>query len=74
MAVMTITPRDVAVLIDKFQVLLDRPSTFSQHQGLSVTSEIPPDALREFIEAARDLDGSPSVASPIPRATRRLDD
>ena len=34
--VMMITPRDVALLIDRFQVLFARPSVISQHQGINV--------------------------------------
>ncbi len=34
------TPRDACLIIDRFQVLSARPSSISQHQGLTVTSEI----------------------------------
>jgi hypothetical protein len=68
------TPRDLAILIDRFQVLLERPAMITQHQGLNVTSELTVDALRDFIEATRGR-GEPSrmEASPLPRK-RRLDD
>jgi hypothetical protein len=52
-------PRDVALLIDRLQLLFDRPSSISQHQGLTVTSEVTPDALSEFIEASRGCEGQP---------------
>jgi hypothetical protein len=52
-------PRDVALLIDRLQLLFDRPSSISQHQGLTVTSEVTPDALSEFIEASRGWEGHP---------------
>ncbi len=68
------TPKDLCLIIDRFQVLFDRPSVISQHQGLTVTSELSPDALSRFIEATRGVDGPPPVASPIPRSPRRLDD
>lgn len=67
-------PRDAALLIDRLQVLFDRPSVISQHQGLTASTEVSADALREFIEATRGM-GAPSRMdmSPLPR-TRRLDD
>lgn len=50
--VMLITPKDVALLIDKSQVLFDRPSTISEGRGIKITSEaIPVDAL----QATREL-------------------
>ena len=65
-------PKDMAILIDRFQVLFERPSVISQHQGLSVGTELSADALREFIEATRERAGpSPREESPLPR--RRLD-
>ena len=68
------TPRDLAFLIDRFQVLFARPSSISQHQDLTVSTDISADALREFMEATRGR-GEPSrmEVSPLPR-TRRLDD
>jgi hypothetical protein len=68
-------PRDVALLIDRLQVLFDQPSAISQHQGLSVTSEMPVETLREFIELTRDVAAPTTmVVSPLPRSTRQLDD
>ncbi len=51
------TPRDLCLLIDRFQVLFARPSSISQHQGFSVTSELSEESLREFIEATRGRAG-----------------
>ena len=51
------TPKDLCLLIDRFQVLFERPSVISQHQGLTVTSEFSADALREFIDATRGRAG-----------------
>ena len=48
---MRLTPRDLAVLIDRFQLLFDKPSSISQHQGLTASTELSADALSEFIEA-----------------------
>jgi hypothetical protein len=72
---MLLTPRDVALLIDKFQILFARPSVISQHQGLNVSSEaLPVEALQEFIERTRGLAEPAPQESPIPRSPRRLDD
>jgi transposase-like protein len=68
------TPKDLCLLIDRFEVLFGRPSVISQHQGVTVTSELSADALREFIEVTRGRVGpSPVEVSPLPRR-RRLDD
>ena len=68
------TPRDLCRLIDRFEVLFGRPSVISQHQGLTVTSELSVDALSEFLERTRGLGGPARMEeSPLPR-TRRLDD
>ena len=71
--VMRLKPKDVAILIDRLMVLFEKPSAISQHQGLSVTSELSAESLREFIEATRETAGpSPMEESPLPR--KRLDD
>ena len=68
------TPKDLCLIIDRFQVLFDRPSVISQHQGLTVTSELSPDDLSRFIDATRGREGpSRMEESPLSRA-RRLDD
>ena len=70
--VMRMTPRDLALLIDRFQVPFEKPSVITQ--GLTASTELSADALREFIEATRGRAGpSPMEVSPLPR-TRRLDD
>jgi hypothetical protein len=67
-------PKDLCLLIDRFEVLFGKPSVIGQHQGLTVTSELSAESLREFIEASRGLAGPPRAEeSPLPR-TRRLDD
>ena len=71
--VMRLKPNDVAVLIDRLLVLFDRPSHISQHQGLTVTSELSVESLSDFIEATRGRAGAPRMEeSPLPRR-RRLD-
>ena len=71
---MRLMPKDVSILLDRFQVLFEKPSVISQHQGSTVSTELSVDALREFIEATRGRAGpSPIEVSPLPR-TRRLVD
>lgn len=72
--VMTITPRDIALLIDRLQVIFARPSAIREERSLSVTSEVPAETLREFIEATRGLAEPVHPESPIPRSPRRLID
>jgi hypothetical protein len=73
--VMLTGPTDVALLIDRFQVLFDGPSTISEGCGVNVTSGmLPIDALQAIIERTRGLAAPDLQASPIPRAPRRLDD
>jgi hypothetical protein len=69
--VMRLTPRDLAVLIDRLQILFDRPSRISEGRDLSVSSQIPIDSLNQFAELMRGRAVAPT--SPLPRA-RRLDD
>ena len=75
---MRITPRDLALLIDRLQVLFDRPAMISEGRGLvaTVTSEaLPVDVLKGIIEATRGLAGTPAPeASPLPRLHRRPED
>ena len=72
--VMLIGPKDVALLIDRLQLLFARPSSISQHQSPLVTSEVPADALQAIIEANRGLAEPPPQESPIPRRIRPLID
>jgi hypothetical protein len=53
-----ITPRDLALLIDRFQILFGRPAQISEGRGFSatITSEpLPLDALQRIVEATRGL-------------------
>jgi hypothetical protein len=73
--VMLITPRDIALLVDRLQVLFHRPSTITEGRGVNVTLEsLPVDFLQAFIERTRGLDEPASQASPIPRRLRPLID
>jgi hypothetical protein len=68
---MRLKPKDVALLIDKFEVLFDRPAHITEQHDLNVGSEIPLDALKQLVELTRGRAAPPT--SPLPR-TRRADD
>ena len=69
--VMRLMPKDVAILLDRLMVLSERPARISEGRDLSVRSELPIDALNQFVEMTRGRAVPPT--SPLPR-TRRLDD
>ena len=65
-----IKPRDIALLIDKLQIIFGRPSTITEERslGLNLTTA-DPDLLRQIVEATRGLqpDAGGSGRSPLPR-------
>jgi len=63
-------PKDIAILLDRLQVLFERPSRISEGRDLFVRSELPIDALNRIVELTRGRAVPPT--SPLPR--RRLDD
>jgi hypothetical protein len=68
--VMLVTPRDLAVLIDRMTVLFGRPSTIVEGRSLSatITSEgLPVDLLQKIVEATRGLETRAPEESPLPR-------
>ena len=67
-------PEHLAIILDRFQVLFAKPSSISQHQDVTVTSEVSADVMRDFIEATRGLAGTPSVNPTLPEFPRPLDD
>ena len=69
--VMRLMPKDVAILLDRLEVLFDRPARISEGRDLNVRSELPIDALNQIVELTRGRAAPPT--SPLPR-TRRLDD
>jgi hypothetical protein len=69
--VMRLKPKDVAVLLDRLEVLFERPSVISEGRDLSVGSELPFDALNQFVELRRGKVVPPT--SPLPRARRQHD-
>jgi hypothetical protein len=62
--VMRLTPRDLAVLIDRLQVLFDRPSRITEGHELTVGSQLPIDTLSQLVELTRGRGVAP--ASPLP--------
>ena len=71
MPVMRLMPKDVAILLDRLQMLFDKPARIGEGRDLTVRSELPIDALNQFVELTRGRAAPPT--SPLPR-TRRLDD
>jgi hypothetical protein len=69
--VMRLMPKDLALLIDRLQILFDRPSLVTEGRDLGALSELPLDALQQLVELTRGRAAPPT--SPLPR-TRRLDD
>jgi hypothetical protein len=72
---MRMTPRDLALLIDRLEVLFGRPAVISEGRGFAatITSEaLPFDVLKGVVEATRGLAGAPAPeVSPLPRLHRR---
>ena len=58
--VMTVGPRDLAMLIDRLQVLFGRPNSINEGRNFAamVTSDVPIDALQRIVELTRGI-GSP---------------
>ena len=69
--VMRLKPKDVAILLDRLQVLFERPTRISEGRDLSARSELPIGALNQIVELTQGRAAPPT--SPLPR-TRRLDD
>jgi hypothetical protein len=72
---MVIKPQDLALLIDRLNVLFGRPSSISEERslGLNVAASTGPlgaDVLRGIVEATRGIVPSGSERSPIPRLGR----
>jgi len=68
--VMRLTPRDLALLVDRFTVLFGRPNSISEGRSLAATittEPLPVDLLTRIIELTRGLDKRTPEASPLPR-------
>ena len=69
----TLRPHDITELIDKLQVLFNRPSTITEERSLGLSfgnGNVPIDLLRGIAEATRGLESSGAERSPIPRLDR----
>lgn len=68
-----VKPQDVAMLIDRLQVLFGRPSSITEERNLGISlsaSGLGTDVLRGIVEATRGLGSSGAERSPIPRLSR----
>lgn len=71
--VIILKPADIVMLIDRMNVLFNRPSQITEERslGLSLSAGASPEFLRGIVEATRGLaDTGGSAQSPIPRADR----
>jgi hypothetical protein len=71
--IMRIKPGDVAMLIDRLNVLFNRPSSITEERSLGISlsaSGVGTDILRGIVEATRGLGQSGAERSPIPRLDR----
>lgn len=66
-----IKPQDVALLIDRLQILFGKPSNITEERTLGVnltaTGGLGPDILRGIVEATRRLVPGDTGDSPLPR-------
>lgn len=68
--VLRVKPQDIALLIDRLQVLFGKPSTITEERNLGVSLETSdPELLKGIIEATRGLTDGPTgpARSAIPR-------
>jgi hypothetical protein len=76
--VLVITPRDLALLIDRLQVLFDRPMTISEGRSRTATvisEALPLDALQKIVELTRGHAPPPvGDTSGLPRIREKLPD
>ena len=72
---MLITPRDLAMMIDRLQILFGRPAQITEGRGFAatVTSEaLPLDALQKIVELTRGLSSRPDHTSGLPHIREKL--
>jgi hypothetical protein len=75
--VMLITPRDLAVMIDRFQVLFGRPAQITEGRSFAatITSEaLPLEALQKIVELTRGVTPLSEQTSALPRIREKLPD
>ena len=74
---MLITPRDLALLIDRLQVLFGRPSTISEGRAFAATitsGALPLDALQKIVELTRGIGTRPDRTSGLPHIRDKCPD
>ena len=74
---LVITPRDLALLIDRLQVLFNRPALITEGRGFAATitsAALPLDALQKIVELTRGLTPSPEHTSGLPHIRDKLPD
>ena len=67
--VLIMGPRELAVLIDRFQVLFGRPAMISEGRGFTATTTseaLPLEALQKIVELTRGLAPRPDRTSGLP--------
>ena len=62
--IMRLMPKDIAILLDRLEVLFDPPAHIYEGRDLTVSSELPLDALNRMVELTR---GGVSVLALSPR-------
>lgn len=72
--VFTVRPGEIVTLIDRLQVLFNRPSQITEERNLGINlsaAGATPELLRGIVEATRGIGaGSYAARSPLPRADR----
>ena len=64
-----IKPADVAMLIDRLQILFGKPNNITEERsfGVNLSAHTEPDVLRGIVEATRGLVRGDAGESPLPR-------
>jgi hypothetical protein len=73
----SVTPNDVAMLIDRLQTLFNKPSQITEDRSVGVNFTTgDPALLRDLVAVTRGigLDGGATTASPLPSAPEPSDD
>jgi hypothetical protein len=74
---MLITPRDLAMMIDRLQILFGRPALITEGRSLAatITSEaLPLEALQKIVELTRGLTPPADHTSGLPHIREKLPD
>jgi hypothetical protein len=74
---MRVGPRDVALLIDRLQILFGRPAMIREGRtfAATITSEVPVEVLKGIVEATRGLaPPQPTDTSGLPHIREKRPD